>query len=95
MSLVIKFRQSPLKIDAAISKKSIDFIITNPSLYVELEFKFSFMQIATLLGSYDNNFSMAKFGGVIFTLSENNFTKTIADIECKKWGQAALNSIYA
>ena len=69
------------KITTAIKENQIDFIITNPSLYVELEHQFGIMRIATLQGSFNNNFATPKFGGVLFTSSKNNKIKDIQDIQ--------------
>jgi diguanylate cyclase (GGDEF)-like protein len=83
-SLTYNYKILPItfsNINSAIEKKEVDFIITNPSFYVELEFKFGIMRIATLLDSHDDDYSMPKFGGVLFASSKNSEIRTIEDIK--------------
>lgn len=73
-------------ISDAIIDKDIEFVITNPSFYVELEYYYKISRIATLNGSFDKNFVLPKFGSVIFTTKENKFIKNSIDIKkAKVW----------
>ena len=58
-------------IDTIVSKKKVDFLLTNPGMYVNLSFKYKLFAIATLkrkiLGS-----GYTDFGSVIFTRSDSN-----------------------
>lgn len=77
------YKITPLTFDQvknAIQEKEIDFLITNPSFYVELESLFGIMRIATLQGSFYNDFSLPKFGGVLFTSSKNISIRSTEDI---------------
>ena len=67
-----------------IERNTIDFFITNPLYYVQLEQQFSVSRIATLINSDSsilNKFS--EFGGVILTKRGNKNIKTIEDINGK------------
>ncbi len=64
----------------AVRQEQLDFFITNPSFYVELEAKFKVSRIATLENRIGNTGS-SLFGGVILTSIARKDLKTIADLK--------------
>lgn len=80
-----KFTVVPLdfnEIGPATRDKKIDFIITNTSIYVELESAYGISRIATLKNRWkDRGYTV--FGGVIFTRSDRNDIKEIKDLKGK------------
>ena len=71
-------------VDRAVEDAEVDFILVNPGMYVNLEFHYRVSRIATLnnrLGDTPYNV----FGGVIFSRSDRNDLKTIADLRGKSF----------
>ena len=54
-----------------VKEKKIDFILTNPGFYVELEYNFGVQRITTLVNKHIANVKHQEFGGVIFTHIDN------------------------
>jgi len=69
-----------------IEKGSIDFFITNPVNYVELEHLYGASRIATLL-NHDNSTAseFSEYGGVIIAKSDNQHVNSIVDIKGKSF----------
>lgn len=66
----------------ATKEKRIDFIITNTSIYVELESAYGISRIATLKNRWrDKGYTV--FGGVIFTRSDREDIKELKDLKGK------------
>lgn len=66
----------------AVKKQKIDFILTNPGFYVELEYNFGVQRITTLVNKHLTTAKHQEFGGVIFT--HKDYAKhfnTIEDIQ--------------
>lgn len=80
-----KFTVVPLdfnEIGPATRDKKIDFIITNTSIYVELEAAYGISRIATLKNRWkDKGFTV--FGGVIFTRADRGDIKELRDLKGK------------
>lgn len=70
------------KIDTAVAEKSVDFVLSNPAIYVNLEKKFRVTRIVTmenrLLGAHSS-----QFGGVLFTKSNRRDIRTVANLKGK------------
>jgi PAS domain S-box-containing protein len=77
-----RFRVDPLdfaEIDAAVGARSVDFVLANPSIYVNLEVRHRVSRIATLrnrVGDRETNV----FGGVIFTRAARTDIRTLEDL---------------
>jgi len=89
-----EFHLRPLSLggmSAALEKGELDFLLTNPGNYVDLEHKFGVSRIATL-----KNLSLGKpyteFGAVIFTRSDRKDIRVLADLENKSFGAVAENA---
>ena len=77
-----KFHVQPLdfaEIDAAVGAGLVDFVLANPSIYVNLEVRHRVSRIATLrnrVGASETNL----FGGVIFTRAARTDIRTLEDL---------------
>jgi signal transduction histidine kinase len=87
-----EFKLIPLsfeEIDNAVKNGHIEFIITNTSIYVELDFRYKISRIATM-----ENLALGKgytmFGGVIFTRADRTNINSLDDLRMKKF--AAVNT---
>ena len=72
------------KINSAVEKGKVDFVLANPSIYVELEYLYGANRIATLKnrrlgGTY------TKFGGAIFCKANRNDIRKLIDIKRKSF----------
>jgi signal transduction histidine kinase/DNA-binding response OmpR family regulator/HPt (histidine-containing phosphotransfer) domain-containing protein len=89
------FKIIPLSHDRIISsvqKAEVDFILTNPSFYVELEQGYGVNRIATLkelrLGRV-----YSKYGGVIFTRSDRTDIRKLSDLKEKSFMGVSEDSL--
>jgi len=81
------FRLVPLDLDemhAAEDRGELDFILTNPGQYVELEAHHGVSRIATLMNARHSG-SSTLFGAVIFTGVLNNEIGSLADLKGKSF----------
>jgi len=82
-----KFIISPLDFEEvyhAVEKGEIDFVLTNPSIYVELEAEHEINRIATLKNLRLGR-AYTEFCGVVFCRSDRNDIKHLADIRKKNF----------
>jgi two-component system sensor histidine kinase TtrS len=66
----------------AVGSGAIDFVVTNTSFYVELEFKYGASRIATLKNRSDSN-KLTVFGGVIFCRADRQDIRDLDDMRGK------------
>jgi len=59
--------------------KEVDFVLTNPAAYVELEYSYGITRIATLINQRGNK-ATKEFGGVIFTRRDRQKIQSLNDI---------------
>lgn len=78
------------EIEKAVYDGLVDFTITNPSVYVNLEYIYSATRIATFKDR-GNIETSTKFGGVIIKKAARKDIKTSADLKGKRFG--AVNEI--
>lgn len=79
------FRIVPLKFDQiepTVKNEKIDFLITNPAIYVDLEVRHRISRIATLNNTLAKH-TYNQFGGVIFTLAKRSDINSIKDLKDK------------
>ena len=74
------------EIKESVKKNQIDFVIANPALYTELEYKYGVTRIATLLNKDSSGACITDFGGVIITKSSRSDILTLNDIKGKTFG---------
>ena len=82
-----KFHLVPLDLDgmhAAEERGELDFILTNPGHYVELESHHGVSRIATLMNDRHGVPSMT-FGAVIFTRAQRKDIRSLADLKGKSF----------
>lgn len=82
------FRLLPLdlhEMSAALAQGGLDFILTNPGNYVDLERKFGVSRIATLKNLHFG-YPYTVFGAVIFTRSERGDIRVLHDLGDKSFG---------
>lgn len=79
------------KFDTSLNKQEVDFISTNPLLYVQLEHKYGISRIATLSTKFQNKF-YTKYGSVIFTRADNFAIERMEDIVNKVVGAVDVHS---
>ena len=72
------------KVEAAVKTASVDFILVNSGIYVNLEAKYGVSRLATMI-NLRNNTPYHIFGGVIFTRSDQNDITTLEDIRGKSF----------
>jgi two-component system sensor histidine kinase TtrS len=83
-----EFRLLPLdlhEMSAALARDELDFILTNPGNYVELEAAYGITRIATLVNLRHGKPSRT-FGAVIFTRSGREDIRTLSDLRGKTFG---------
>ena len=64
----------------AVKNKEVDFLITNPAIFAQLEKEFGLKPIATM----NDQSHLSTYGSVIFTRADNVTIKDIEDIEDKR-----------
>ena len=82
-----KFVIVPLDFDriyGAVENGDVDFILVNPSMYIELENMYRISRIVTLKTLWQGQ-AYDEFGGVIFTLKERVDINSLEDIKSKSF----------
>jgi two-component system cell cycle sensor histidine kinase/response regulator CckA len=70
-------------ISAAVKNEEVDFLLANPSIYVDLEVQYGISRIATLKSKYTKVYPW--FGGVIFTRADNPNIFKLRDLINRKF----------
>ena len=82
-----RFRLVPLlfeQVHEAVRDRRVDFLVANPSLYVELEAIYGISRLATLKNRrHEGDFTV--FGGVIFTRAERRDLSRIEDLRGERF----------
>ncbi|HPG20357.1 MAG TPA: PhnD/SsuA/transferrin family substrate-binding protein, partial [Flexilinea sp.] len=78
------------EVNAAVENKDVDFILVNPSVYVELEELYGVSSLATMENLVAGE-SVNKFAGVIFTRADNDEINDLEDIAGKDF--AAVDEV--
>jgi len=68
---------------STVEKESIDFILVNPSIYVDLEYRYGVSRIATLKQWQHYGGDYAKYGGVIFCKKIRDDIRNLHDLKEK------------
>jgi len=68
----------------AVAQGSVDFVLTNPSSYVELEARFGVTRVATLINRRLGA-GYTRFGGVFFTRAEREDIEDLRDLRGKSF----------
>ncbi len=81
-----RFQIVPLDFEAvrlAVRQGRIDFVLTNPAYYIELESLYGVSAIATLKSRVMGNAGHSTFGGVIFARADRKDIRTLEDLRGK------------
>ena len=76
----LDFRTLPKKV----ARGELDFILSNPSMYVQLEYTSGISRIATLKNKAHHK-AYTRFGGVIFTRADRNDINGIQDLQGQRF----------
>lgn len=76
----------------AVRQGKVDFVLTNPSYYVELESLYGVSAIATLKTRFIGSTGHSTFGGVIFTRADRKDIRTLADLKGKSFAATDASS---
>ncbi|MBF0345337.1 MAG: PhnD/SsuA/transferrin family substrate-binding protein [Nitrospirae bacterium] len=91
-----KFTLIPLTfddIDNVVKNGLIDFIIANPSIYIEMEVKYYVSRIATMQNLSFLGKGYTVFGGVIFTRADRKDINKLKDLRGKKFMAVDMTSL--
>lgn len=72
------------EINDSVEKREVDFVLVNPSMYVELEVKYGVSRLITLKSQLLGE-EMVHFGGVIFARADNIAVNTLEDLKGKSF----------
>jgi len=72
------------EVDKAVYSGQVDFTITNPSVYVNLEYIFGITRIATLKDR-GNNETSTQYGSVLITKARRTDIRTVVDLKGKRF----------
>jgi ABC-type phosphate/phosphonate transport system substrate-binding protein len=73
------------EIHLAVRRRTVDFILTNPKFYIELESLYGLGRIATLNNKLTQGRTHSMFGGVVFTKSSRNDIRNYQDLKSKSF----------
>jgi len=82
-----EFNIVPLSIETlsqAVKNQQVDFVLTNPAQYAELEFQYGISRIATLRNRGQRGIYTV-FGSVIFTRADNTDIRSLRDLKGKSF----------
>ncbi len=75
----------------SVAKGEVDFVLTNTTYYVELEYRYGVSRIATLKNVSSSGDVLTSFGGVIFTKQKSDI-RTLSDLKGKRFGAVNISS---
>ncbi|MGB5733830.1 MAG: PhnD/SsuA/transferrin family substrate-binding protein [Thiohalocapsa sp.] len=90
-----RFVVIPLRFDAvenAVADQTVDFLLVNPAIYVNLELRHGVSRIATLRNR-SGDIQSNVFGGVIFTRADQDAIDSLADLAGKRFMAVAPTSL--
>ncbi|VAW27370.1 hypothetical protein MNBD_BACTEROID06-1089, partial [hydrothermal vent metagenome] len=73
------------EVELAVKHATVDFILVNSGIYVNLEAQYSVTRLATMINLRNHVAAYSTFGGVIFTRSDRNDIKTLQDLKGKSF----------
>ena len=79
-------------VEAAVADQTVDFLLVNPAIYVDLEIRHGVSRIATLRGRGGDS-QLSVFGGVVFTRADRNDIDRLADLTGKRVMAVAPTSL--
>ena len=82
-----RFSIIPLTFEAihsAVERGTVDFVLANPSIYVDMEIRYGVSRIATLKNRHGRH-AYTRFGGVIFTRANHPGIRRLSDLRGKEF----------
>lgn len=89
------FRIVPLGFDQihlAVRQRSVEFVLANPSFYVELESMYGVSPVVTMRNRHNGGPGYSQFGGVIFTRADHAGIHDFADLKGKTFAAVDKDS---
>lgn len=89
------FRIVPLGFDQihlAVRQRSIEFVLANPSFYVELESQHGVSPVVTMRNRHQGGLGYSLFGGVIFTRADQPSIHSFSDLKNKTFAAVDKDS---
>ena len=80
------------QVDAAVAEKRVDFILANPSIYINLEQKYKASRLLTLIQKEAGHY-VSEFGGVLFYLAERGSFKNLQALKGRTLAAASPFSL--
>ncbi|OAI14380.1 hypothetical protein A1359_11205 [Methylomonas lenta] len=80
------------RISQVVAAGEVDFVLTNPELYVEFEMRYGAGRLATLRNLI-NGSSSSFYGGVIFTRAEREDIRNLTDLKNQRFAAVDANSL--
>ena len=71
------------EIHLAVRQRRIEFVLANPSFYVEMEALYGVSPVVTMRNRHDGGQGYSKFGGVIFTRADRSDIRNFSDLKGK------------
>lgn len=78
-------------LESAVMESRVDFVLTNPGSYVNLEYKYGITRIATLR-NLRQGMPYTQFGSVIFTLKKRDDINSLEDLRGKRFAAIKENA---
>ncbi len=80
-------------INQSVSNEDVDFILVNPGIYVNLEYRYRVSRLATMQYLRADNKGSKVFGGVIFVRDDRDDLQTFEDIRGKSFMAVNVTSL--
>lgn len=80
------------EIHLAVRQRRVDFVLANPSYYVELENLYGVTPVVTMRNRHGPDQGYSIFGGVIFTRSDRHDIRSITDLKGKRFAAVSEGS---
>jgi two-component system sensor histidine kinase TtrS len=81
------------EVETAVKQATVDFILVNSGIYVNLEAQYSVTRLATMINLRNDVAAYSTFGGVIFTRSDRGDIKTLQELKGKSFMAVAETSL--
>ncbi|MFA7606832.1 MAG: HD domain-containing phosphohydrolase [Rhodocyclaceae bacterium] len=78
------FRVMPLgfdEIELAVRQRRVDFVLANPSFYVQLELLYGVSPVVTMRNRHNGSEGYGVFGGVLFTRADHGAVRKLQDLK--------------
>jgi two-component system, LuxR family, sensor histidine kinase TtrS len=85
----LRVRVVPLdfkEVQLAVRQRSVDFVLANPSYYVELEAQYGVSPVVTMRNRHNGGQGFSQFGGVLFARADRSDIRSAADLKGKVFG---------